>query len=135
MRPDDRPDTQRLAAVDEPFETLADMFVGRARPIDAALGIEADDLIERGAGVQHVARQFEEIAEFPVPANEAQIAIEDGDALFRDIDRVLQEIAIVLKFGRDFVDEFERRVAAACRAARRATTVRGAKKPNQSSRP
>ena len=72
--------------------------------------VVAHDLLDADADTQRIARQIEEVAEFAVPADQPMIAIEDGDALTREIQGILQEVAIVLDRGGGFVHQAQRRL-------------------------
>jgi hypothetical protein len=58
------------------------------------------DLIERHAEAADARRQIEHLAEFAVPADELEVAVEHRDALMHLVERRLQQIAVVLNgFG------------------------------------
>ena len=86
--------TERLHVVDEALDAGRHIVVGRAVAVEAALGVEAHDLLEPGADAHHVGGQFEQLAELAVPAQEPQILVEHGDALARVIKRVLEQIVL-----------------------------------------
>ena len=63
----------------------------------AALGQKAQDVVERDADLAHLVGQVEQHPVLAVPADQAKIPVEDGDALFHLVERDLQQVAIVLQ--------------------------------------
>ena len=98
--------------IEQALDALGDEIVGSTRAVGAARGVEANDLVEPDAGTQQRRGQIEEIGEFAVPAGQREIGVEDGDALARVIERVLQLIAARLDRRRGVVEQFQRRLAA-----------------------
>ena len=66
------------------------------------------DLVERDADLAHLVGQVEQHAVLPVPAGQAEILVEDGDALLHLVERDLQEVAIVLQRLGRVVEQPER---------------------------
>ena len=100
-----------LVVVEEGRHALGDEVLRVARPIGAARSVEAHDLVEADAMVQHRRGQVEEVGEFPIPGGQRQVGIEDRDALAGMVERVLQLVAVRLDRRRGLVDQFQRRLA------------------------
>jgi hypothetical protein len=83
----------------------------------AAFHEQAQDLVERHADLAELVRQVEQRAVLPVPAGEAQIAVEDGDALLHLVERDLEEVAIVLQRLGGIVQQAVRVARRCCRCA------------------
>ena len=90
----------------------------RRRDITAR-GKEIEDLVERHADLSHMVGQIEQGAVLPVPADQPEIAIEDGNALLHLVERRLQQVAIVLQRLRRIVEEPERILGIAVVAAKK----------------
>ena len=101
----------RLFVVEQALEPLGDEIVGAPRPVGAARGVEADDLVEADADPHHRRRQGEEVGELAVPGGEREIVVEHGDALARVVERVLQLVAARLDRRRGVVEQLQRRLA------------------------
>ena len=101
----------RLVVVEQARDPLGDEVLRVARPVGAAAGVEAHDLVKPHPVAQHRGRQIEQVREFAVPGGQREIGVEDRDALPGVIERVLQLIAARLDRGRSLVDELERRLA------------------------
>ena len=102
---------RRLVVIEERGHPLGDEILRVARAVGAAGGVEAHDLVEPDAVTQHRRRQVEQIDEFAVPGGQRQVGVEDGDALARVVERVLQLVAARLDRRRRLVDQLERRLA------------------------
>ena len=96
----------RLLFVELALDALGDEIVDRSRPVDAAFGVETHDLVKADAGPQQRRRHVEQVAELAVPADQPEVAVEDGDSLARMIECVLQQVAVGLQRRRGVVDEF-----------------------------
>ena len=101
----------RLFVIEQALEPLGDEIVGAPRAVGAARGVEADDLVEADADPHHRRRQGEEVGELAVPGGEREIVVEDGDALARVVERVLQLVAARLDRRRRVVEQLQRRLA------------------------
>ncbi len=55
-------------------------------------------------------RQIENFAELPVPADQLQFLVEDGDALAHVIERGLQNLPVVVDRRVGIVEQFKRRL-------------------------
>ena len=99
-----------FGVVDEGPDPRLDVDVDRPRPVGATLRIEAHDVLEADADPNEVGRQLVEIDEGAVPGDEAEVAVEHGDALAGVVDRVLEEVAAVLDRRRGVVEELQRRL-------------------------
>jgi hypothetical protein len=75
----------------------------------SAAAIEAQDVGKANAGANQARWQIEDLAELPVPANQLQVLVEDGDALPHVIERSLQNFAVVLDRRIGIVEQFQRR--------------------------
>ena len=107
----EEPEPRRLIFVQERRHPFGDEVLRIARPIDAARGVEAHDLVEPDAMAQHGGGQIEEVDELAVPGGEREVGVENGDALAGVVERMLQLIAARLDRRRGLVDEFQRRLA------------------------
>ena len=76
----------------------------------ACVGVEAQDLVERDADAHELARQVEDLAELPVPADQVQVLVEHRDALAHMVERGLQDFAVVVDRGVGVVEQLERRL-------------------------
>ena len=74
----------------------------------AVLGDVAQDFAERDADAGQIVRQVENLAELPVPANQAEVLVEHGDALPHVIERRLQHLAVVMDRRVGIVEQLER---------------------------
>ncbi len=79
-----------------------------AGPVLAALGAEAQDRLQRHAGLAEVGRQVEQVEKAPVPADQAQVLVEHADALGDVLDGRLEQVAVVLDRGGGVVEQPER---------------------------
>ena len=86
---------------------VAMSVVGRARPVGAALRVEADDLLEADADPHEVGRQVVEVQEGAVPGEQVEVAVDHRDALARVVEGVLEEVAAVLDRRGGVVEELE----------------------------
>ena len=102
---------RRLVLIEQRRHAFGDEILGVAWAIGAARGVEAHDLVEPDAVAQHRRGQVEELDEFAVPGGQRQVGVEDGDALARVIERVLQLVAARLDRRGRLVDQLERRLA------------------------
>ena len=93
------------------FHAREHLQVEVAGAVHAAIRVEAQQFLKFETDPQRLGGQLEQIAKFAVPAHQAQIAIKHGDALAGEIERMLQQIAIVLQRCGRLVDKFERRLA------------------------
>ena len=105
------PEADRLLVIEQALEPLGDEIVGAPWAVGAARGVEADDLVEADADPHHRRRQGEQIGEFAVPGGEREIVVEDGDALARVVEGVLQLVAARLDRRRRVVEQLQRRLA------------------------
>ena len=101
----------RLFVIEQAFEPLGDEIVGAPRTVGAARGVEANDLVEADADPHLRRRQGEQVGELAVPGGEREIVVEDGDALARVVERVLQLVAARLDRRRSVVEQLQRRLA------------------------
>ena len=57
----------------------------------------AEDFGDRHADLPHLVGQTEQAAILPVPADQPEVLVEDGDALFHLVERRLQQVAVLLQ--------------------------------------
>ncbi len=79
--------------------------------VKAAFGVETQDVVERHPDAGEAAGQIEHVAEFAIPAGQAQIGVEHRNALAGEIQRRLQHVAVVEQSRRGVVDQSQRRGA------------------------
>ena len=65
-----------------------------AGPVFASRGVEADELLERGADANHLGWEVHQLDEPTIPADEPEIPIDDADALVDVIEPGLQPRAL-----------------------------------------
>ena len=124
---------ERLAAGDVARDALAHQRLRpRRRPSAPRAGVEAQDLVERRADAGELRRQFEDLAELPVPADQVQLLVEHRDALAHVVERGLQDFAVVVDRRIGVVEQLERRLGGHACACAAAATARGATTPRRS---
>ena len=87
------------------MQTRGDIIFDGAWAINAACRIEAYDFFKADAHAQSIAGQIEQLAEFTVPADEAHVRVANCDALACEVERILQQVAVLLKCRGGIVDE------------------------------
>ena len=65
------------------------------------------DFGEVDSDPHHLVGQIEDFAELPIPADQAGVLVEHGDALARVIERGLEDLAVVTVDGVGIVEELE----------------------------
>src|SRR5262249_20198139 len=101
---------KRLAVVDVAAEPLTHERISSLLIGGALLGMEAQNVVERGAKTSELRGQRKNLAELPIPANKQQILVEYRDALAHVVECGLQDLAVVMNGGVGVVEQLERRL-------------------------
>ena len=62
-----------------------------------------DDLVKTDSRITLIVCEFEQVLKFPVPTQQAQIAVKQCDALTGMIERMLEQITVVLNGRRSII--------------------------------
>ena len=85
--------------IDQGLQAARDSLLKRAGAIEAAHGIDLDDMFKTDTDMNRRGRQIKQVKIFTVPAHQPQVRVAHRDALPCMVERVLQQVSAVLDCG------------------------------------